>query len=128
MGTKILAAVSKARDAVTIQIEDIDGPPLAHSILDPSAAATFIDGLGKARAALLEKVSDSLDPNSIVGVEAGPAWNIPATHIGPPSVLLILRHSGFGWLGFALEAERAKQIGQALIKRADELAGDNQLE
>jgi len=92
-----------------------DGQPLARMYFDAATLEDLIRDLARCRSHLTEAVAPELDPGARIETERFPAWRVPDTHSGPGTVLA-LRHSGMGWLGFLLEAERAQAIGKALIE------------
>jgi hypothetical protein len=111
----IHCAATEDREQVVIEIRDGDRG-LAHAILDASDTEALIRRLGQLRAALNDPVPGELDPGARIEFANAPAWKVPDTHSGPSDLVLALRHPGLGWLGFLLEAERAKEIGTALIE------------
>lgn len=97
-----------------------DGKPLAHMIFDGAALEAQIRDLALFRSNILEPVPEDLDPDTDIEVQRSPAWRIPDVHSGPKQdVMLALRHTGFGWLAFMLEPDRARALGEALIANAD---------
>lgn len=82
-------------------------------LLDPASISELIEALGQARAELLPAVPAQVPRDQQFPVETEPRWK---TIVDPAfaGVLLFLRHSGFGWAGFAIplaSAHRLLEIG-----------------
>jgi hypothetical protein len=102
------------REHVVIQIEE-DEKPLAHIFLDSATLETHIHDLAKHRALLKDEVPRDLDPGSRLATVVDPVWRIPGQH--PPGLkVVVLRHSGFGWLSFALPHSEVRAIAESLTK------------
>ena len=83
---------------------------------EASDVELLIHNLARARMALNEPVTPELELGSRVPAESQPAWRVSQQQIGvEQTTLLALRHQGMGWLGFLLERDRAKLIGQAIL-------------
>lgn len=97
-----------------------DGEPLAHMIFDGAFLEREIRDLARFRTNLIEPVADEMKPDQELEIQRDPKWQIPDKHSGPKDqVLMALRHEGFGWTGFMMDAEQARELGQALIDQAD---------
>jgi hypothetical protein len=59
----------------------------------------------------------SLDPGARLAVEPDPSWQVASA--GPGRSSLLLRHPGFGWLGFSFGANEAAEIAAALFLGAN---------
>jgi hypothetical protein len=94
-----------------------EGKALGHITLDPTATSVLITQLAKIRAEMKEGITPELDPGALVPTtELGPAWQVPNIHTANEgTVMLLLRHRGYGWIGYLLEPERAREMGTALI-------------
>jgi hypothetical protein len=102
------------RKHVVIQIEE-EGKPLAHIFLDSATLETHIHDLAKDRALLKEEVPRDLDPGSRLATVVDPIWHIPGQHPAGLKVL-VLRHSGFGWVSFAFPHNDARAIAESLTQ------------
>jgi len=110
--------LSENREEAIIELCE-DEKPLGHIISDAASLEGLIRELAKLRRIMSDRVPADLDPMPRIETEAYPAWRVPDTHNAPvPGVMLCLRHSGLGWLGFLLERDRAAQIGEALQRHS----------
>ncbi len=85
----------------------------SRALLDPASIGELIEALGLARAELLPAVPAQVPRDRQFPIETEPRWK---TIVDPgfAGVLLFLRHSGFGWAGFAIplaSAHRLLEIG-----------------
>lgn len=94
---------------------DMNDEPLGHILFDGATAERHALEVGKARSALTDPVSPTLDPGSRLEVTPDPAWRLELSKYGPT---LALRHPGLGWLGFVLPPHEAKHMGEALLALA----------
>ncbi|MEM7442552.1 MAG: hypothetical protein AAF414_04370 [Pseudomonadota bacterium] len=93
-----------------------DGEPLAHMIFDGAFLEQEIRDLARFRTNLIEPVADELSDDLDLEIQRSPKWEVPAAHSGPKgNVLMVLRHEGYGWTGYMLDREAAKELGAALI-------------
>lgn len=97
-----------------------DGKPdtTQHMLFSASELEWLIHRLAKVRSALPEAVAPALDPGSRLDPEMNPTWSVvdAQQHSGPPGIVLAIRHSGLGWLGFHLPKDAAKALRGALTK------------
>lgn len=101
----------------SLQIEfGAKGNKLVGFSLEAPEIDRLIGLLGVARAQMLDAVPATLDPGSRVPATLAPAWRLPAT-ASRAEHGLILRHPGFGWLGFVLSPAQARSLSQALAAR-----------
>lgn len=107
--------LTKDRRGAVFQIAE-EGTVIGHIILDATDLSGLIELLARARSELANPVSPQLDPGARIStIEHFPGWRVPDTHERPEDgVLLLLRHGGYGWIGYMLEPEGAKAIGAAL--------------
>jgi hypothetical protein len=104
------------RQAVLLELMD-DGETVAQMVMDGATTETLAHDLAKCRARLVETVPQELDPGARVDAVGSPAWGVQGRHSGPADTLLLaLRHPGFGWLAFVLERERARAMAKALSR------------
>lgn len=111
---EMLSGVSEDRQSAVINLLQ-DGVALGHIIYDASTLEQFIHQLAALRASLPEQVAPTLDPGSRIDAQIAPAWQIPAVK-SEHGRLLLLRHPGLGWLGFALGDKHAAEIAEWLTK------------
>ena len=85
---------------------------------DAASLEAVVQQLAACREALADPVSPRLEPVArLNSTQICPAWRIPTNHSGPQGTLLLaLRHPGFGWLGFILDEARARKMGKLLIE------------
>ncbi len=72
--------------------------------------------LGAARAELAERVPAELEPGARVPATFAPAWQVSETGT-PGTHAVMLRHPGFGWLGFVLLGHEARALAESLDTR-----------
>ena len=97
-----------------------DGEPLAHMIFDGAFLEREIRDLARFRTNIVEPVAEELEAGMDLEIQRAPKWEVPAQHSGPKGhVLMALRHEGYGWTGYMLEPEQARELGQALIDQAN---------
>lgn len=93
-----------------------DGETLAANFaLSASDLETLIAVLAGQRAQMKDPVPTTMtEGDQVLNVQRNPEWfcGFPAEFSGR---LLVIRHDGFGWLGFQLPDERARALSTALI-------------
>ena len=96
-----------------------DGEPLAHMIFDGGFLERELRDLARFRTNLIEPVADELAEDMDLEIQREPKWEVPSEHSGPKGhVLMVLRHEGYGWTGYMMDPDRARELGQALIDQA----------
>lgn len=104
------------------QLQINEGPRAwAHVTLELPEFIAFVQGMGRLRQQFAEPVAAELDAGSRVEAVVDPAWRVMDLTQGLPagSATLLLRHPGFGWLGFALPQHEARALGEALLRAAN---------
>lgn len=92
-----------------------NGQAQGNISFDAPSLDAFIRQLAQCRQNLSEQVVPELEPVARIDFERYPAWQVPARHPGlQGEAMLVLRHSGLGWIAFLLEPERALTIAHAL--------------
>ena len=111
---KISVTVSPNKDSVKLKSVSAVGNP-EEITLDAKELDRLIFQLGQARSELLDQVPADLPQGAKMAAQFNPRWY---THQSPhPSlqgILLNLRHSGLGWLGFILPHNEALALGKWL--------------
>jgi len=110
----IAVGVTNDRSQCILQLSQ-DGKAQGHLSLDAPALDDLIRRLALCRQNLAEQVVPELEPVSRIDFEKYPGWRVPDQHPGAANdSMLILRHSGLGWLALLLEPTRALTIAHAL--------------
>lgn len=94
----------------------------AHVTLELPEFSDFVQGMGRMRQLFTEPVAPDLDAGSRLEAVVDPRWRVMNQVPGHPagSATLLLRHPGFGWLGFALPQHEARALGEALLRSANQ--------
>ena len=87
---------------------------LLSAQLDAAALEALMDQLATARAALSPMVPETIDDRMHVRVMPDPVWCMPADDQYGGRVL-VLRHPGFGWLGYLFPRKEALQVARWLV-------------
>jgi hypothetical protein len=78
----------------------------------------LIANLGRARENLKPSVPDDAPIGKKLQAVSNPGWYAPPAESTPGQAVLILRHPGFGWLGFAFSKPEARSLGNYLIAQS----------
>ena len=84
-----------------------------HLILQTPTIDALIEHLGRLRSEMQPPVAPAISPKKEHLVEVDPLWHAEASPLLDGSVVL-LRHSGLGWLGFALSRENVERLVDTL--------------
>lgn len=76
-----------------------------EAMLDGTDVETFIELLSFYRAAMKPKVAENLSPTHRYLIEVNPCWHVEG-HPTQEGIVLLLRHSGYGWTGFFIPSNR----------------------
>jgi hypothetical protein len=73
---------------------------------------------------MVEPVAKEIDVGARVEAVVNPKWSVklPSTSV-TPSVVLALRHPGFGWVANLFSAAEATQLASYLLKVSQEQLG-----
>jgi hypothetical protein len=112
---KMRAELDASRTEVTFQMT-CDGEVLAQRKMNAQDIDDTIRNLAEIRERMADQIPDSMEPSFRMKPTPMPAWIVPETHPFGDGKMLVLRHPGFGWLGFYLEPKRAKEIAFWLAK------------
>lgn len=82
-------------------------------ILQMPTIDALIDHLARLRSEMSPPVATVVSPKKEHLVEIDPVWHAEASLLLDGSVVL-LRHAGFGWLGFALPRENVERLVNTL--------------
>ncbi len=109
-------AVAPGKDSVSIQIRSEE-----HNVsLNAADLDRLIFSLGQARAEMSEHVPLDLPQGTKIAAQIDPRWiaNV-SPHPSLAGILLNLRHSGLGWLGFVLPPHEARALGKWLLDHSE---------
>ncbi|GGH16174.1 hypothetical protein GCM10007036_16660 [Alsobacter metallidurans] len=115
---KLEIQISAAPDHATLSFQ-AEGSTLAIQ-LDATDLDQLIYKLAKARAHLADGVPLQLEPVAIIEAVADPNWRVNRPIEGGFRPLL-LRHPGFGWIGYALSQQSAAALVEQLTDEPEEL-------
>ncbi|RYF76057.1 MAG: hypothetical protein EOO22_03155 [Comamonadaceae bacterium] len=96
----------------------VPGEPPVRLNFNAAQADQFLHGLADLRAQMLPSHPMKADLSQEMVAISNPKWLIHP-HAATESVLVHVRHPGFGWLLFALPPATSRRLGEALIKVAD---------
>ena len=86
----------------------------------------MIEELGEARKRLNPKLPLTLAPNSQIKAVSDPAWQVvPRPHREAPGPALLVRHTGYGWIGFHFPPDEARSIADWLLEGGKEEAAES---
>ena len=115
--SKFTWTVSPEPDGKVVVTISADDAVIARVPLDEDALSTMITTLGKYRAQMPRPIG-KLEPNTPVDSVIYPSWFVVPdveTKMGRKGIALTIRHPGMGWLGFLLEPEAAREMGELLL-------------
>lgn len=111
MASDVGIVVSAEKNAVRVSVADGVG----HLDLSAEQLDDLIFKLGEARAELSPPVAADFPEAGKIAAQINPRWcTNPSPHPSIPGVLLRLRHSGLGWLGFVFPPNEAISLGRWL--------------
>ncbi|MFP6560786.1 hypothetical protein WJ542_21155 [Paraburkholderia sp. B3] len=89
----------------------------SRGLLDPADVDSLIEALGHARIALTPTVPTEVPLDQQFPLETQPLWQ---TIVDPAfaGVVVFLRHSGFGWTGFAISLASVDRLLEIGYRRA----------
>lgn len=90
-----------------------DDELIGSLVLDAASLDGLLHSLSMQRAAMAEEVPRKLPNRSKAAVSSQPEWQVPEDP-APNARLLLLRHSGFGWLAFHMTTKRAMSLATEL--------------
>ncbi len=120
--------LAEDRSYVRLQIEVPGFTPLWVEMAEPEVMEV-IEELADMRATMPDPVAEAVDPNARLRLEADPRWSVAAAEgenaLGETvkRALLMLRHSGTGWTGYALKPGDARTLAAQLLAAADACEG-----
>jgi hypothetical protein len=86
--------------------------------LDAAEIDHLIEALGLLRRDLTPVVAPAVSVHERYAVETAPKWQV-VTHPLFDGVLLFLRHSGYGWAGYGIQAEHVPDLLGDLQRPSD---------
>lgn len=90
---------------------DRDGETLAQAVFDASGLEAVIQILAARREQMAEAVPPCLEPGARVHGTQDPGWMVTRND---ETTQLLLRHPGYGWIGFVLSKDDAAAIAREL--------------
>jgi hypothetical protein len=89
--------------------------------LTASELDAFLLQLAQARAELSQQVPLELAQGTTINTQLNPCWRTWANvHPQLPGIVLNMRHSGYGWLGFLMPHNEAQGLGSWLVQHAQQ--------
>jgi hypothetical protein len=96
---KIEVVQRNGADRLSVQIGS------REMLLDGSGIETLLERLSFHRAAMKQKIADTASPTHGYLIEVNPSWHADP-HPAQDALVLLLRHTGYGWTGFSFWGDR----------------------
>lgn len=77
--------------------------------LGPNDVVALVEQLGAFRASMLPRVARSVSPTHKYSIEVNPCW-YAEPHPTSDAVVLFLRDTGVGWIGFSIPRDKALRL------------------
>jgi hypothetical protein len=92
------AAIDETGTSASLTLND-GSVQLGRVVFETPEFATFLEQMAVIRAGMVEPVAKEIDVGARVEAVVNPKWSVklPSTSV-TPSVVLALRHPGFGWV------------------------------
>ena len=116
-------SLDQARLEVSVELLK-NGEAIGGAVMDASTVERMIHQFADIRAQMADPVPEKLDRQSVVAGHKKINWQVQRNPDG--NVDLLLRHHGFGWLGFHFPKEHAEQIA-SVMSAPKEMASQNKI-
>jgi hypothetical protein len=110
---QIAQGLSEDRTLIAIEIQE-DGQTRAGIVYDRPELEDLIHNLANSRAEMSEQVPEDIDPGTRKEAQLNPRWKV-RSDVWDRGPVLLLRHSGLGWLSFAIPQDQADEIAKCLL-------------
>lgn len=114
-GLKIF--LEEGRQNLVIEME-IGGDTIGHVKYESIELADLMKQLAALRAKMPDPVPYELDPSPRLGVVIDAKHSVNDMAQYPGHTVLAFRHPGYGWIGFALDADRTRELAKQLTVEA----------